>query len=176
LLDDPFSTCGKKVTASVWSKCSPTSCGVLKPSASLEHFSIGSDLIPREMITAYATLKKAAATANHAGKRLDDQRYRLIVRACDEILAASTTHVSLARLDDGQRHPVQHERQRGDFQPLLPNRRHAARKQERPSTRTITSTWPNRRTTHFIGHVYRAAVNVRERLIPAVASCATRSA
>ena len=39
---------------------------------SLEHFSIGKDLIPREMITAYATLKKAAANANHAGKRLDD--------------------------------------------------------------------------------------------------------
>src|SRR6202521_3774096 len=54
---------------------------------SLEHFSIGSDLIPREMITAYATLKKAAATANHAGKRLDDQRYKLIVQVCDEILA-----------------------------------------------------------------------------------------
>jgi fumarate hydratase class II len=54
---------------------------------SLEHFSIGSDLIPREMITAYATLKKAAATANHAGKRLDDQRYKLIVQTCDEILA-----------------------------------------------------------------------------------------
>ena len=46
---------------------------------SLEHFSIGRDLIPREMITAYAILKKAAATANHAGKRLDDQRYKLIV-------------------------------------------------------------------------------------------------
>jgi len=53
---------------------------------SLEHFSIGQDLIPREMITAYATLKKAAANANHAGKRLDDQRHRLIVQACDEIL------------------------------------------------------------------------------------------
>ena len=39
---------------------------------SLEHFSIGRDLMPREMITAYAILKKAAATANHAGKRLDD--------------------------------------------------------------------------------------------------------
>ena len=39
------------------------------------------------MITAYATLKKAAATANHAGKRLDDQRYELIVQACDEILS-----------------------------------------------------------------------------------------
>src|SRR3981189_816366 len=54
---------------------------------SLEHFSIGNDLIPREMITAYATLKKAAATANHASKRLDDQRYGLIVQTCDEILA-----------------------------------------------------------------------------------------
>jgi fumarate hydratase class II len=54
---------------------------------SLEHFSIGKDLIPREMITAYAILKKAAAIANHDGKRLDDQRYKLIVQACDEILA-----------------------------------------------------------------------------------------
>jgi fumarate hydratase, class II len=54
---------------------------------SLEHFSIGHDLIPREMITAYATLKKAAANANHAGHRLDDQRFKLIVQVCDEILA-----------------------------------------------------------------------------------------
>ena len=54
---------------------------------SLEHFSIGKDLIPREMITAYAILKKAAANANHADKRLDDQRHKLIVQVCDEILA-----------------------------------------------------------------------------------------
>jgi fumarate hydratase class II len=54
---------------------------------SLEHFSIGQDLIPREMITAYAILKKAAANANHAGGRLDDQVHRLIAQACDEILA-----------------------------------------------------------------------------------------
>src|SRR3981189_358913 len=54
---------------------------------SLEHFSIGKDLIPREMITAYATLKKAAANANYTGKRLDDSIHRLIVQACDEILA-----------------------------------------------------------------------------------------
>ena len=54
---------------------------------SLEHFSIGKDLIPREMITAYAILKKAAAAANHASTRLDDQRYTLIVQTCDEILA-----------------------------------------------------------------------------------------
>jgi fumarate hydratase, class II len=54
---------------------------------SLEHFSIGQDLIPREMITAYATLKKAAANANHAGRRLDESAHRLIVQTCDEILA-----------------------------------------------------------------------------------------
>src|SRR5215831_2328230 len=54
---------------------------------SLEHFSIGKDFIPREMIVAYATLKKAAASANHAGKRLDDRRHGLIVHARDEILA-----------------------------------------------------------------------------------------
>jgi fumarate hydratase class II len=54
---------------------------------SLEHFSIGKDLIPREMITAYAILKKAAANANHTCKRLNDQRHRLIVQVCDEILA-----------------------------------------------------------------------------------------
>src|ERR1700737_2425378 len=53
---------------------------------SLEHFSIGKDLIPREMITAYATLKKAAANANHAGERLDNKAHKLIVQVCDEIL------------------------------------------------------------------------------------------
>src|SRR5580700_1576413 len=54
---------------------------------SLEHFSIGQDLIPREMIAAYAVLKKAAANANYASKRLDQKRHDLIVQVCDEILA-----------------------------------------------------------------------------------------
>jgi fumarate hydratase, class II len=54
---------------------------------SLEHFTIGTDLIPREMIAAYAILKKGAANANHTGGRLDDERHALIVRVCDEILA-----------------------------------------------------------------------------------------
>jgi fumarate hydratase class II len=54
---------------------------------SLEHFSIGKDLMPREMITAYAILKKAATVANHAGNRLGDQQHTLIVQTCDEILA-----------------------------------------------------------------------------------------
>ena len=53
---------------------------------SLEHFNIGRDLIPREMITAYAILKKTAANANHEGRRLDDRTHALIVRVCDEML------------------------------------------------------------------------------------------
>ncbi len=54
---------------------------------SLEHFSIGRDLIPREMITSYAILKKGAAIANHDDKRLADEQFKLIVATCDEILA-----------------------------------------------------------------------------------------
>jgi fumarate hydratase class II len=54
---------------------------------SLEHFSIGSDLIPREMISAYAILKKGAAIANHQSGRLNDQQQNLILHVCDEILA-----------------------------------------------------------------------------------------
>lgn len=54
---------------------------------SLEHFSIGGDLMPREMITTYVILKKAAANVNFAGGRLDNTQHRLIVTVCDEILA-----------------------------------------------------------------------------------------
>jgi len=54
---------------------------------SLEHFSIGKDLMPREMITAYAILKKASANANAAAGRLDAKIHGLIVKVCDEILA-----------------------------------------------------------------------------------------
>jgi fumarate hydratase, class II len=54
---------------------------------SLEHFSIGDDLIPREMIGAYAILKKAAAIVNRADRRLSAANKKLIVTACDEILA-----------------------------------------------------------------------------------------
>ena len=54
---------------------------------SLQHFSIGKDLMPREMIGAYAILKKGAAIANHKGGRLKDEQFNLIVKACDEILA-----------------------------------------------------------------------------------------
>jgi fumarate hydratase class II len=54
---------------------------------SLEFFSIGRDLMPHEMIGAYAIVKKACANANHAEGRLENDAHRLIVEACDEILA-----------------------------------------------------------------------------------------
>ena len=54
---------------------------------SLEHFSIGQDIIPLEMITSYAILKKAAANANYSEKRLGGSQHDLIVQVCDEILA-----------------------------------------------------------------------------------------
>jgi fumarate hydratase, class II len=54
---------------------------------SLEHFSIGKDLIPRELIPAYAIIKKAAAIVNNKAGRLPNDQKDLIVRVCDEILA-----------------------------------------------------------------------------------------
>ena len=54
---------------------------------SIQYFSIGRDLIPGEMIAAYALLKKACANANHDGGQLGDEAQRLIAQVCDEILA-----------------------------------------------------------------------------------------
>src|SRR6266536_2746909 len=53
---------------------------------SLEYFSIGEDLIPRELIPAYAFIKKAAALVNAKAGRLPGEQKDLIVRVCDEIL------------------------------------------------------------------------------------------
>jgi fumarate hydratase class II len=53
---------------------------------SLKHFSIGDELIPREMIPSYAIVKKAAALVNHKAGRLGDTQRDLIVRVCDELL------------------------------------------------------------------------------------------
>ncbi len=53
----------------------------------LEHFRIGEGRMPREMITAYAVLKQAAAVVNHRHGRLTDQQKDLIVRAAEELLA-----------------------------------------------------------------------------------------
>src|SRR5262245_39412391 len=53
----------------------------------LEHFRIGRDPMPRELIPAYAILKQAAAIANHADGRLPARLFELIVRVCAELRA-----------------------------------------------------------------------------------------
>src|SRR5437588_1724701 len=116
---------------------------------SLEHFSIGKDLIPRAMITAYATLKKAAANANHASGRLDDLAHGLIVRACDEILAGQhhdmfPLHVwmtgSGTQFNMNVNEVISNRCCQLAGTPLGSTRRF---------TPTITSTWRSHRTIHF---------------------------
>lgn len=54
---------------------------------SLEHFAIGKDLIPQELIHAYALIKKAAALVNAEQGRLKKYKRNLIVKICDELLS-----------------------------------------------------------------------------------------
>lgn len=54
---------------------------------SLQHFSIGNDIMPNELIQAFGILKKAAALANHELKKLSDEKTKLITAAADEVIA-----------------------------------------------------------------------------------------
>ena len=54
---------------------------------SLKYFSIGDDLMPRQMIPAYAILKRSAAVVNRQAGRLPGPLAELIVQVCDELLA-----------------------------------------------------------------------------------------
>src|SRR6266852_2457575 len=54
---------------------------------SLLHFNIGYDVMPREMIRAFGILKKAAALVNQALGKLSPEKTKLIVQACDEVIA-----------------------------------------------------------------------------------------
>ncbi len=53
---------------------------------SLENFRIGEEKMPREVIRAFAILKKAAALVNGEMGVLDEKLVKPIVQACDEIL------------------------------------------------------------------------------------------
>src|SRR3954468_7676625 len=53
---------------------------------SLHHFNIGYDVMPREMIRAFGLLKKACAIVNNDLGKLPDDRLKLIVQACDEVM------------------------------------------------------------------------------------------
>ena len=54
---------------------------------SLLHFNIGNDVMPRELIRAFGILKKAAALVNQDLGKLPAEKAKLIVQACDEVIA-----------------------------------------------------------------------------------------
>lgn len=54
---------------------------------SRQNFRIGGERLPEPLIHAMATVKKAAAMTNAALGRITDEQSKLIVQACDEILA-----------------------------------------------------------------------------------------
>ncbi len=56
---------------------------------SLEHFEIGEEKMPQEIVRAFALVKKAAARANYRLAVLDERRCSLIEQVCDEILAGA---------------------------------------------------------------------------------------
>ena len=53
---------------------------------SLDHFSIGTDLMPRELVESYAILKKACAIVNQEEGSLDKDKSLIITEVCDEII------------------------------------------------------------------------------------------
>ena len=56
---------------------------------SLQNFPIGTEKMPREIVRAFAILKKAAAQANRDLGVLDEERASCIAQVCDEILAGA---------------------------------------------------------------------------------------
>jgi fumarate hydratase class II len=54
---------------------------------SLEHFAIGIDVMPKELIRAFGILKKSAAMANNKLGLLDDKINELIGKAADEVIS-----------------------------------------------------------------------------------------
>jgi fumarate hydratase class II len=53
---------------------------------SFENFKVGHEKMPKEIIKAFAILKKSAAMANNELGKLDDERASCIIKAADEIL------------------------------------------------------------------------------------------
>lgn len=54
---------------------------------SLQNFKIGGELMPREITYAFGILKKAAAIANFNLGKLDEEKLRVIEKACDEVIS-----------------------------------------------------------------------------------------
>ena len=57
---------------------------------SLEHFRIGGERFPREMIRAFGILKKACALVNRELGLLPEDKARAIVQAADEVIGRAS--------------------------------------------------------------------------------------
>ena len=79
---------------------------------SLQHFAIGEDLMPEEVIYGFGVLKKAAALANQQLGKLNETEARLIVDAAEEVIrsrpypAAGTSTMALSSLRPCQGFPA----------------------------------------------------------------------
>ena len=54
---------------------------------SYQNFAIGTEKMPTDIVSAFAVLKKAAAMANKALGKLDEEKFSAIAAACDEVYA-----------------------------------------------------------------------------------------
>src|ERR1700679_2015617 len=123
---------------------------------SLEHFSIGADLIPREMNHSLCHLEKCSC--HREPRRQATRRSAVSIDRSGlrrDLGRRASRDVSPACLDDRQRHPIQHERQRGDLQSLLSNCRHAARQQDTGASKRSRQYGPVVQRLVSICHVYR---------------------
>ena len=104
---------------------------------SLQHFKISGERMPRALIHALALVKKAAALVNLDLGTLDAKKGQAIVsRGRRGAGRQARRRVPARGLADGQRHPDQHEHERGAGQPRQRDpRRRARRGAPRPSQR-----------------------------------------
>ena len=84
---------------------------------SLENFKIGTERLPRPLIRALGLVKQCAAAVNRELGDLPGNVSEAIRDAAQEVIDGAWTSISPRGLADRQRHPEQHERQRGDRQP-----------------------------------------------------------
>jgi fumarate hydratase class II len=85
---------------------------------SLGNFKIGWETQPAPIVRALGIVKRAAAEANMDLGKMDADLGKVIVAAAQEVIEGKHRRALPARrLADGIGHPVEHERQRGDFEP-----------------------------------------------------------
>ncbi len=77
---------------------------------SLLHFSIGTDLIPIEVIHAFGVVKKASAMTNLALGKLSDEKAQLMIRAADEVITgALDEHFPFACMANRKWYTIEYE-------------------------------------------------------------------